>query len=88
MNAKALEALKRIEISTFPSNQIIYSVGDMVNDLDTIRLALSAPTFEDAVKIVEEQRQEFMRDVYPEYASLVSVYDALLTALRERGKKE
>jgi hypothetical protein len=74
------------------TNLKINEIIDIVNlllqpheaTLGTIPLS-QAPKKRTAREIVEAQRQEFMNGVYPEHASLVSVYDAILEAFDREG---
>ena len=92
MNTKALEAFDEL----FGPHSLTQKQRDELKAI--VRNALSAPTFEDAVKIVEDFTENIGKNQKRLYAEnpknpriqqakyALWALDGLLTALRERGK--
>lgn len=93
-NEKALEALNNLNelVELYKSEHTGMAYGDpwgnfvLEESIAALRSYITTP-FDEAIKIVEDMRAEFMRDVYPEYASLVCHYDAIISALKARLPK-
>lgn len=82
---KALEALKRLYQS---HSENYFAPFPTRSDLDAISLELHKPSFEDAVKVVEDFKMEMVKANITENTPIpdgLTVVNDVLTALRERG---